>query len=334
MAKIIAYQVRDEELSIIKKWSKDNKVEVRIVKDQLTAGNVHLAKGFDGLTTSQNQPVAREIYGKINDYGIKQIAQRSTGFDYYDLDEATKNNIIISNVPVYSPESIAEFTLTQALILVRKIKEIEKKTKEKDFRWQPEIQAKLLGEMTVGIIGTGDIGRRTAKLFKSFGAKVLAYDIYPNDEAKHFLDYRSSVEELIKQSDLVSLHLPATADNYHQFNYELFELFKPSAYFINNARGSIVDTSALIRALDEGLLAGAALDTYEGEGVYVPVDNRETGIYDQLFQELLAHPKIMFSPHIAHYTDVSTRNIINISLDTTLEVINTGDTPNRVNELN
>lgn len=331
MKKIIAYNVREEELPIIKKWSNEHKVEVTVVDAQLTTKNVDLAIGHDGLTTSQNQTVPREIYEKLNEYGIKQIAQRSTGYDYYNLDAATENNIIISNVPVYSLESIAEFTLTQALMLIRKMRIIEEKTKERDFRWQPEIQASLLGEMTIGLIGTGDIGLGTAKLFKSFGAKILAYDIYPNNDATKFIEYKDTVEEVVQESDLVSLHVPGTEENSHQFDYEMFKKFKSSAYFINNARGSIVDTQAMIRALDDDLIAGAALDTYEREGAYVPMDNRETGIKDALFEQVLNHPKIIFTPHVAHYTNVSVRNIMNISLNSTLEVMNTGTTLNRVN---
>ena len=157
---------------------------MKIIDGQITPENVHLAKGFDGVTTSQNTKVSSEVYEKLNEYGIKQIAQRSAGYDYYDLDEATKNNIIISNVPVYSPESIAEFVITQALMLIRKVNEIEERTKEGDFRWQPGIRGGLLGELTVRVIGTGHIGRVLAKLFKGFGAKVIGYDLYPNDVAK------------------------------------------------------------------------------------------------------------------------------------------------------
>ena len=128
---------------------------MKIIDGQITPENIHLAKvakGFDGVTTSQNTKVPTEVYEKLNEYGIKQIAQRSAGFDYYDLDEATKNNIIISNVPVYSPESIAEFVITQALMLIRKVNEIEERIKEGDFRWQSGIRGGLLGEMTVGLL--------------------------------------------------------------------------------------------------------------------------------------------------------------------------------------
>lgn len=331
MTKIIAYHVRDEELDIIKEWEKENNVDVKVVSDQLNSENVHLAEGFDGLTTSQNKPLPEGIYETLHSLGIRQIAQRSAGYDVYDLEEATKNDIIVSNVAVYSPESIAEFTLTQALMLVRKVRRIEERKEERDFSWQPEIQGRLLREMTVGIVGTGHIGRTAAQLFSAMGAKVLGYDIYPNDEAKEFLEYKNNIEEIIAEADIVSLHMPATDDNHHQFNYDMFKRFKRTAYLINNARGSIVDTEGLIKALDDGLLAGAALDTYENESSYVPRDNRETGINDDLFNAVLDHDKIMYTPHIAYYTNVSVRNIMSIGLDSTLEVIETGDTKNRVN---
>ena len=318
-------------MELTKAWAKENNVELTFVDDQLTMDNIHLVEGHDGLSTSQNSKVPNEAYPILKEFGIKQIAQRSAGFDYYDLEEAKKHGIIISNVPSYSPESIAEFAVTSALNLVRKTREIEEKTKEQDFRWQPAIRAGLVNEMTVGVIGTGHIGRVTAKLFHGFGVKIVAYDIYQNEEAKSFLEYKDSIEEVVSMSDIVTLHVPATKDNFHQFNYEMFKNFKPSAYLVNAARGSVVDTKGLIKALDDGLLAGAALDTYENESPFIPKDFSDKEIDDELFLEVLNHEKILFTPHIAHYTDVSVRNIMQIALKSVLEVLETGDTQNRVN---
>lgn len=331
MYKFILFNVREEEVELTKAWAKENNVELTFVDDQLTMDNIHLVEGHDGLSTSQNSKVPNEAYPILKEFGIKQIAQRSAGFDYYDLEEAKKHGIIISNVPSYSPESIAEFAVTSALNLVRKTREIEEKTNEHDFRWQPSIRAGLVNEMTVGVIGTGHIGRVTAKLFHGFGAKIVAYDIYQNEEAKSFLEYKDSIEEVVSMSDIVTLHVPATKDNFHQFNYEMFKNFKPTAYLVNAARGSVVDTKGLIKALDDGLLAGAALDTYENESPFIPKDFSDKEIDDELFLEVLNHEKILFTPHIAHYTDVSVRNIMQIALKSVLEVLETGDTQNRVN---
>ena len=182
MYKFILFNVREEEMDLTIQWAEENNVEITFVDGQLTMDNIHMVEGYDGLSTSQNSPVPAEAYPILKEYGIKQIAQRSAGFDYYDLEAASENDIIISNVPSYSPESIAEFALTSALNLVRKTRLIEEKTQAHDFRWQPAIRAGLVNEMTVGIIGTGHIGRVTAKLFHGLGAKVIAYDLYPNEE--------------------------------------------------------------------------------------------------------------------------------------------------------
>ena len=331
MYKFIVFNVREEELELTHDWAKANNVEVTIVDEQLSKDNIDKVKGFDGVSTSQNSPVSKELYPILKSYGIKHIGQRSAGFDYYDLEAATDNDIIISNVPVYSPESIAEFSLTAALSLVRKTRLIDEKTKEHDFRWQPAIRAGLVHEMTVGVIGTGNIGLTTAKLFKGLGAKIIAFDIFHNPNAEGVLEYKNSIEEVVSQADIVTLHVPATKDNTHQFDYEMFKHFKPTAYIVNAARGSVIDTKGLIKALDDGLLAGAALDTYENEAGFIPKDYRNLDLEDDLFEQVLTHDKIFFTPHIAHYTDVSVRNIMQISLNSVLEVLETGDTKLRVN---
>lgn len=331
MKKIIVFNVREEEVQLAQNWAERNKVEIKIVSEQLSMENVSLVEGFDGVSTSQNMTIPNEMYAVLQGFGIKQIAQRSAGFDYYDLESAKAHDIIISNVPVYSPESIGEYAVTASLMLIRKMKEIEANTKAYDFRWQPQIRAGLLQEMTVGIIGTGNIGRAAASMFKGFGSKVIGYDLYPNDAAREILEYKDSIEAVIQEADVISLHVPATKDNHHQFNEALFKQFKPNAYLINAARGSVINTEDLMAALDKGYLAGAALDTYEFEGAYIPKDNSESGIDDEVFVKLLNHDKILFTPHIAHYTDVSVRNIMEIALNSVLDVLTTGDTKNRVN---
>lgn len=331
MYKFIVFNVREEERELTLDWAKRHNVEITIAEGQLTMDNIHEVEGFDGLSTSQNTKLEPEMYSILKGYGIKQIAQRSAGFDYYDLELATENDLIVTNVPSYSPESIAEYAVTAALSMIRKFRVIEEKTRQQDFRWQPQIRAGLLKEMTVGIVGTGNIGRKSAALFHAFGANVVAFDVFQNDEAKQYLTYVGSLEELVSMSDVVSLHVPATKDNYHQFDAEMFRKFKSTAYFINAARGSIVDTKALIEALDNGQLAGAALDTYENESAFIPKDFTGQELEDALFVEVLNHDKILFTPHIAHYTDVSVRNIMEFALTSVLEILETGTSSSRVN---
>lgn len=249
----------------------------------------------------------------------------------YDLNAATENNLIISNVPSYSPESIAEFTVAIALNLVRKVELIRSNVREQNFSWGLPIRGRVMGDMTVAIIGTGRIGLATAKLFKGFGCKVVGYDIYQSEEASAILDYKKSVEEAIKDADIISLHMPPCAENYHLFNLDFFKQFKKGAILLNMARGALVKTEDLLQALDLGLLDGAGIDTYEFEGPYVPKNFAGQEITDRLFLELINHPKVIYTPHAAYYTDEAVKNLVEGGLNAALDVIKTGTTANRVN---
>lgn len=165
MTKIKIMSVRDEDMPYIKAWAEKHQVEVDITKDALTDANVETVAGYDGLSLSQQIPLSEQVYKRLNELGIKQIAQRSAGFDTYDLDLANKYDLIVSNVPSYSPNSIAEFAVNQAINVVRHFNQIQTKVREHDFRWEPTILSKSIKDLKVAVIGTGRIGRVVADIF-------------------------------------------------------------------------------------------------------------------------------------------------------------------------
>ncbi|VTS25221.1 D-lactate dehydrogenase [Streptococcus pseudoporcinus] len=329
--KIKLFNVRGEEAVLAEQWAKVNQVELSLDQGPLTPDTVKEVQGFDGIANAQIEPLDDSIYPILKEMGIKQIAQRSAGVDMYNLELAKENGIIISNVPSYSPESIAEFTVTIALNLIRKVELIRSNVKEHNFTWDLPIRGRVLGDMTVAIIGTGRIGLATAKIFKGFGCKVVGYDIYQSPAAKEVLEYKDSVLEAIQAADVVSLHMPPTSDNSHYFNAELFKQFKKGAILLNMARGALVDTADLLAALNQGLLDGAGIDTYEFEGSYVPKNFQGKDITDELFLDLIHHPKVIYTPHAAYYTDEAVKNLVEGALNATVDVIKTGTTAMRVN---
>lgn len=334
MTSIKIFGVREEDIPYIEAWATKNKVEVDLDKDLLTLDTVGRVEGFDGLSLSQQIPLDEAVYKKLHDFGIKQIAQRSAGFDIYDIDLARKYNLIISNVPSYSPHSIAEYTVSQALNLIRNYNDIQQKTAIYDFRWQPPILSRSIRNLKVGVIGTGRIGSIVGKIFaQGFDAEVVAYDIEPNEACKTYLTYKDSVIEAVKDADIVTVHIPASKENDYLFDEALFKAFKKGAVFINCARGTIVKTSALIESLDNGILKGAALDTYEGEKGLFPSDQRGNELKDDILTQLIERQDVIVSPHIAFYTDAAVENLIVDALDATVEVLSTGDTGLRVNNL-
>lgn len=331
MKKILCFNANEERIPFIKEWAQNNKVKVDYVSESLTLNNVDMVSSYDGITVAQVGDFDSRLYSELSKRGIKQVAQRTAGYENFDLDAAKENNIIITNVPTYSPESIAEYTVMLALNLVRKTSQLDDKVARQDFTWTPDIRAKVVKDMTVAIIGAGHIGILTAEIFKGFGANVIAYDPYPKDSVQDILSYCDSVEEAVKQADIVSLHMPAFKENYHLFDKNMFKLMKNDAYIVNCARGSLINSEDLIEALDSNEIAGAALDVYEKEAPFVPGNHEGEVIEDELFRNILKHPKINFYHHCAYYTDVSVRNMTQYALDATLEVINTNDTSYRLN---
>ena len=332
MKSIKLFGVREEDIPFINEWSEKNQVLVDLDSDILSLETVDRVKGFDGVSLSQQIELDETVYKKLHDYGIKQIAQRSAGFDSYNLELAKQYELVITNVPSYSPNSIAEYTVSQALNLIRNFNDIQNKTAAYDFRWQPSILSRSIKDLKVAVIGTGRIGSIVGKIFaEGFGSEVVAYDIEPQISCEAYLTYQESMSEAIKDADIVTVHIPATKDNTYLFNETVFTEMKTGAVFINCARGTIVDTKALIDALNSGKIIGAALDTYEGEKGLFPSDQRNTQLDDAILIELIERQDVILSPHIAFYTDAAVKNLIVNALDATLEVIYTGDSKLRVN---
>ncbi|WP_414044272.1 D-2-hydroxyacid dehydrogenase [Macrococcus animalis] len=329
--KILMFGTREDEKQAALDWARRENVEVTFNEGPLTMETVNLLDDYDAVTTSQTAKLDDALYEIVARKGIKQLAQRSAGFDMFDLDKAAEHGLIISNVPSYSPNAIAEYAVTSAMNIIRNTEKIQRKVREHDFTWNKSIISKEMRSMTVAIIGTGRIGSITGQILKGFGAEVIGYDIYPNEAAKSFLTYTDTLEEAIKDADLISIHMPLTKDNQHMFNAELFAKMKDGVYIVNTARGGILDTKALLEALDSGKVAAAALDTYENESPYFPKDYRGKEIEDEVLLELIFRDDVQVSQHIAFYTETAVMNLVEGGLNSAKEVVETGTCENRVN---
>lgn len=329
--KLIMFGTREDEKEAALNWAEKNNVEVTFNPDPLTLESVHLLEGYDGLSTSQTAPFEDEIYERIAAQGIKQVAQRSAGFDMFDLEKATAHNLIISNVPSYSPNAIAEYAVTAAMNIIRNTEKIQNKVKQHDFTWNKSIISKEMRSMTVAIIGTGRIGTIAGQIFNGFGAEVIGYDLYPNEKAEAFLAYTDSLEEAIEKADLISIHMPLTKGNTYMFDKSLFAKMKDGVFIVNTARGKILNTKDLLDALNSGKVAAAALDTYENEAPYFPKDFSDKTVEDEVLLELIQREDVLVSQHIAFYTETAVMNLVEGGLDSAKQVIETGNCDNRVN---
>lgn len=329
MTKILMTSVRDDEQDAINAFAKEHDVEI-ITTPKLIDDAVDMTADVDGLVIQQRSKVDPTVYAKLKANGIKQIATRTAGFDMVDIEKAHENGLTITNVPAYSPRSVAEHALMQIFRLLRKSYRFDSQVAADDFRWFSDEQAMEIHTATIGIIGVGRIGGTLAKLLNALGANVLGFDVKPREEMKDIVTYVSK-EELLKRSDVVSLHVDLNPTSTHLLGAKDFALMKPTAGLVNASRGPVVVTADLVDALKKKEIAAAALDTFEGENEVVMTDRRKKGLADvPLVAELHDMDNVILTPHIAFFTNLAVKNMVDFSLEDVLLVLAGKPSPHEV----
>ena len=253
----------------VEKWEEDylkNKLkdfEASFFNEKFSLENANLAKDCQIISSFIDSQIDKSILTQLPN--LKMIATRSTGFDHIDLKEAKKNNIAVCNVPFYGENTVAEHTFALILDISRNIRKSVQKVKEEGFAVDGLKGFDLKGK-TIGIVGMGHIGQHVARIARGFEMNVLAYDINEDKKLAQKLGFKYvDLKSLLKNSDIVSLHVPYNKSTHHLINSGNIDLIKKGAYLINTARGGIIETAALVKALGQGILAGAGLDVLEEE---------------------------------------------------------------------
>lgn len=330
--KILIYGVRDYEENAMKECLAQIGMNADMISEDLTEASLSKAKGYDGISIQQVGEVkAEHIFEALKEYGVKVISSRTAGVDMINLEAAKKNGIIVTNVPRYSPNAIAELAVSHTLTLLRKCSQVDLRMKKNDFRWKGDLLGREIRSLTVGVIGTGKIGVTSAKLFKGFGANVIGYDLYKSKEAEEVLTYKETLEDLLKEADVVSLHTPSLDSTRYMINKDTLKLMKNSALLINTSRGDVIKTEDLIEALKNGEIAGAGLDTLENEGIFINKTVTSETIEGTPVDILQNMKNVVVTPHLGFFTETAIENIVSKALENITEVVTTGDCQCRVN---
>ena len=261
MSKIAFFEVKPWEKAYLKKKLKEH--DLLFFEEKLNENNILKAKNADIISVFIYSKVDVEVLEKLT--SLKLIATRSTGFDHIDVKEAKKKKIPVCNVPYYGENTVAEHTFALIMSLSRNVHKSYVRTLKNNFSIEGLTGFDLKGK-TIGIVGGGHIGLNVAKIAKGFGMNVLVYDLHRQTFLSEVLCFEySSFEDLLKKSDIISLHVPYNKYTHHMINKETIHLIKKGAILINTARGQIVDTDALLYALENKILSGAGIDVIEGE---------------------------------------------------------------------
>lgn len=309
--RIFVYSMREyDELAFFEKFCSQYGVEFGYTTQTPCLENTELAKGYDVIdiiTTVMDKP----IIDKFHEIGIRCISSRTIGYDHIDVEYAHSLGMGVTNV-TYNPASVADYTIMLMLMGCRKVQHIMQRAAVQDYTLKGKI-GREISDCTVGIIGTGRIGSAVVKHLTGFGCKMLAYDIYENEEVKKSAEY-VSLDRLLRESDIITLHAPATQDNYHMIDSKAIDSMKDGVIIINCARGALIDTDALIDGIESRKIGFAGLDVVEHEsGLYYfnrmgePLNNPRLAI-------LRSYSNVIVTPHTAFYTDEAVSNMAENSI--------------------
>ena len=327
------FELEGWEIPVIERELPSHGVEVvKLEKRPLEETDLEEIKDVEVLSVFIYSKVNREVIDALPN--LKLITTRSTGFDHIDVDYASERGIAVCNVPDYGMETVAEYTLMLILSLLRKLRPTLERTCRGIFS-REGLRGHDLEGKTVGVVGTGRIGSRLIKLLSGFELNVLAYDVKPKEELIEKFGVRYvPLEELLKSSDVVTLHVPYLPSTHHLINRENIKLMKRGSYLINTSRGAVVETEAVVWALKEGILEGVALDTFEGEEVWAEEEliifRGEKDVSPEILKKALESfaltqfENVILTPHNAYNTHEAIMRILIKTLKNIISFKETG----------
>lgn len=282
--------------------------EIKYHEYKLNDDTAPMADGTVVACAFVNDDIDKETIDVLYDKGVRLLAMRCAGYNNVDF-KAAFGKIHVVRVPAYSPYAVAEHTMALLLSVNRKTHRAYTRIRENNFSINGLLGFDLHGK-TVGVVGTGKIGRVFIDICRGFGMNVVAYDPYPSGDDIEFVD----LPELYRRSDVISLHCPLTRDTHHLINDESIQQMKDKVVILNTSRGGLVDTDALIEGLKSGKIAGAGLDVYEEESNYFFEDFSNDIIGDDALARLLTFPNVLLTSHQGFFTEEALHNIATTTL--------------------
>lgn len=322
--KIAFFDTKKYDIASFEQYKSHN-IEFKFFETRLNEDTVSLCRGYDVVCVFVNDDVNKKVIDELCSFGVKLIALRCAGFNNVDIKHA-EGKISVVRVPAYSPYAVAEHAIAMLLTHVRNTHKAYIRTKGYNFSLNGLCGFDLHGK-TVGVVGTGKIGRIFIDICRGFGMKILAYDKFrKNDDDTEY----TTLESLFKSSDIISLHCPLTEDTYHMINRNTMRIMKNGVVLVNTSRGALIDTQDLIEGIKSKKIGGACLDVYEEEADVFYEDNSSDIIDDDTLAILLSMPNVLVTSHQAFLTEEALANIAETTVSNIKEFFDTGKCENEV----
>lgn len=327
--KIAFFDTKEYDRELFDRYNREYGYEIKYYETKLNHETAPLANGYDVVCVFVNDEVNKETIDCLAQNNVKLIALRCSGFNNVDIKYA-QDKIMVVRVPEYSPYAVAEHAVALLLNLNRKLYKSYQRTKKYNFSLNGLLGFDINGK-TVGVIGTGKIGKIFIKIMKGFGANVLAYDVYPDKQYEQEMNFKYvDLEELLKQSDIISLHCPLTEQTEHIINKDSIKIMKKGVYIINTSRGKLINTKDLINSLKKGDIGGIGLDVYEEEKEFFLNDMSNSYVRDEDLSVLLTMPNVVITSHQAFFTSEALNKIAQDTLKNIEEVFDKKECKNEI----
>lgn len=333
MIKIAFFDTKEYDKKLFDEYNKDYGYEITYFESKLNNETAPLSKGYDVVCVFVNDLIDEKTINILKDCNIKLIALRCAGFNNVDI-EHMPNEIKVVRVPEYSPYAVAEHAVALLLDINRKIYKAYQRTKKYNFSLNGLLGFDINGK-TVGVIGTGKIGKVFIKIMKGFGANVIAFDLFKDEKAAIDLGFKYvGLDELYANSDIISLHCPLTKDTNKIINEDSIEKMKQGVIIINTSRGKLIDSKDLIKMLSTGKIGGVGLDVYEDEEEFFLNDMSNSYIRDEDLSVLLSMPNVVITAHQAFFTSEALNKIAHDTFSNIKEVFDNKECKNEVKKTN
>ncbi|MFD0006229.1 2-hydroxyacid dehydrogenase [Streptomyces sp. NPDC127178] len=314
---IMAFGVQADEKPLIEQAFRGHH-EVRCLDVFLNGDTAPIATGHEVVCTSVNCDLGDRVLGTLAAGGTRMVAQRSTGFNNIDLEVAERLGMTVARVSYYSPHAVAEFAWTLALAVNRRIVRASTRTRDFDFRLDGLMGRDMHGR-TAGVLGTGKIGEAFTRIAHGFGMNLLGWDVAENPACMQLGMRYVSKDQLLAESDLVSLHVPLMPETLRLIDADALKAMKDDAVLVNSSRGGLIDTAALVAELREGRFTGVGLDVYEAEAGLFFLDKSLQAIEDDTLARLVTFPNVLVTSHQAYYTQDAVGQIVETTLNNVLD---------------
>jgi D-lactate dehydrogenase len=320
--RVAVFSTKTYDRDYLDRFNTDSKHELVYFEAPLNVNTANLTQGFTGVCVFVNDKLDEPAVDAIAKNGVRAIILRCAGFNNVDLEAAKRNGIRILRVPAYSPEAVAEHAVALMLTLARKTHKAYNRVRENNFSLERLNGFNIYGK-TVGVVGTGRIGIAFCRIMKGFGARLIAYDLYESEELKLLgVEYRS-LDDVMKLSDIISLHCPLNPDTRYLVNKHTIGEMKKGVMIINTSRGGLINTKDVLVGLKQGKIGYLGIDVYEQEEKLFFEDLSDTIVEDDIIARLMSFPNVLITSHQGFFTNEALEQIASTTISN-IQAVETG----------